>query len=260
MTRGGTGNTRRAARSLIPARHRPAVTGAIRSLRYRGASVHCPCCGGDFSRFISHRGRSYAKCPRCGALERHRLLLLFLRERTDIFSSELAMLHIAPEHALQQTLRRQPNLRYLSTDLDSPLAMEQADLLDLPYADARFDVVMCNHVLEHVEDDRLALREIQRVLRPGGRAILMSPIDENLTDTLEDPSVTSPAERDRVFGQSDHMRRYGRDFAERVAAESFGVTTVGHLAEIDSESVQRMGLKRDSDLFQQDAIFVCVKI
>jgi len=232
----------------------------IRSLGHRGSAVHCPCCGHDFSRFIPHRGRPYAKCPRCGALERHRLLVLFLRERTDLFSGDLAMLHVAPEHALQQTLRRQANLRYLSVDLDSPLAMEHADLLELPYPDARFDIVMCNHVLEHVDDDRRALREIRRVLRDGGRAIIMSPIDEKRSDTLEDPRVTSPAERYRVFGQSDHLRRYGRDFGDRVAAVGFGVTVVRYLEEIEPEQVTRLGLRRDSELFQRDDVFMCDKM
>jgi SAM-dependent methyltransferase len=250
---------RRTVRALVPIRHRPAIAGAIRSFRYRGASVHCPCCDGDFSRFIPHRGRPYAKCPRCGALERHRLLLLFLRERTDIFSGDLAMLHVAPEHALQQRLRRLGNLRYLSVDLDSPLAMEHADLLDLPYAEARFDLVMCNHVLEHVDDDRKALREITRVLRPGGQAVIMSPIDEDRTETLEDERVISPEERHRVFGQSDHLRRYGRDFAERVATEGFAVSKVSYLEQIDPDTTNRLGLRRDSDLFQQDEIFICVK-
>jgi SAM-dependent methyltransferase len=253
------GVARRAMRALAPGRYRPRIVGAIRSIGHRGDAVRCPCCDGDFNRFIPHRGRPYAKCPGCGALERHRLLLLFLRERTDFFSSRLAMLHIAPEHALQRRLRSQTNLRYLSVDLDSPLAMEHADLLQLPYADSRFDVVMCNHVLEHVSDDRRALGEIHRVLRPGGRAILMSPIDQNRADTLEDPSVTAPAERHRVFGQSDHIRRYGRDFGERVATEGFTVTTVPYLDECDLEETTRLGLRRESSLFQRDDIFVCVK-
>jgi SAM-dependent methyltransferase len=236
------------------------IAGVVRSLGYRGTDVHCPCCGGDFSRFRPHRGRPDAKCPRCGALERHRLLQLFLGERTDILSRELTMLHVAPEHALQERLRRQPGLSYLSVDLDSPLAMEHADLLQLPYEDGRFDVVMCNHVLEHVSDDGRALAEIWRVLRSeGGRAIIMSPIDENRSDTLEDPSVTSPAERDRVFGQSDHLRRYGRDFAGRVAAAGFVVGTARYIDEIDPAEVARLGLRRESELFQHDDIFTCVK-
>jgi SAM-dependent methyltransferase len=185
--------------------------------------------------------------------------MLFLDERTQLFSRPMAMLHVAPEHALAKRLRDQPNLRYLSVDLDSPLAMEHADLLELPYRDAQFDVVMCNHVLEHVSDDRLALREIHRVLRPGGEAIVMSPIDQDRADTLEDPSVVTPAERHSVFGQSDHLRRYGRDFGERFAMEGFTVRTVCYLDELDPEQVTRLGLRRTSELFQRDDIFIGVK-
>jgi SAM-dependent methyltransferase len=221
--------------------------------------VHCPCCDGDFSRFIPHRGRQFARCPRCGALERHRLLWLYLHQRTDIFTRNIALLHVAPESALQQRLRRLTNVDYRSVDLDSPLAMDHADLLNLPYPDSSFDVVMCNHVLEHVDDDRRALREIRRVLRPRGTAILMSPIDERLSATIEDPAVTSAEERHRVFGQSDHVRRYGRDFAQRVEAESFAVASIRYLDECDQLEVDRLGLRRDGGPFQRDEIFVCVR-
>jgi SAM-dependent methyltransferase len=250
---------RRVMRTLVPAQHRPAVAGAIRSLRYRGSQVHCPCCNGNFTRFIPFADRPHAQCPRCEALERHRLVLLFLGERTDLLPRPCSLLHVAPEYAVQKALRRQRDLRYLSVDLESPLAMDHADLLELPYADSAFDAVLCSHVLEHVEDDHRALLEILRVLRPGGQAIILSPIDQNLAETLEDPAVTAPAERLRVFGQADHLRRYGRDFAERVEAAGFAVTTIQYLESFDAGQIARLGLRRDSDLFQRDDIFLCVK-
>jgi SAM-dependent methyltransferase len=247
----------RLAGSLVPGRIRPELAGALRSLRHRGDAVHCPCCDGDFDRFIAHRGRPFARCPRCGSLERHRLLIDFLREHTDLFTARLSVLHVAPEYALQRRLRALENLSYRSADLDSPLAMDKVDLLDMPYADGSFDVVICNHVLEHVADDRRALRELRRVLAPGGRAILLSPIDEALSATLEDPAVTSPEERDRVYGQSDHMRRYGRDFAARVAAVGFDVEVIAHIEQLDPRKIAREGLRRESELFAQDDVFLC---
>lgn len=248
---------RRVARSLVPARMRPGLFGAVRAARHRGHAVYCPCCGGEFDGFIAHRGVRPGRCPRCGSLERHRLLVDFLRTRTDLFSAPLSMLHIAPEYSLQRRLRRLENLSYRSADLYSPLAMDRVDLLEMPYPDGSFDVVMCNHVLEHVADDRLALGEIRRVLASDGRAIIMSPIDEQLADTLEDPSVTSPLERDRVFGQSDHLRRYGRDFADRVAASGFAVETISHLGTLDAEKIDREGLRGNGKLFPNDDIFIC---
>ena len=247
------------ARTLVPARLRPRLAGAARSIRHRGTAVHCPCCGGSFARFIPHRGRPYAKCPRCGALERHRLLIEFLRRHTDLLVAERSVLHVAPEYALQRQLRRLGNLSYRSADLDSPLAMDRVDLLELPYAEESFDVVICNHVLEHVADDRRALREIDRVLRADGFAIVMSPIDAALGSTLEDPRVRSLAERHRVFGQSDHLRRYGRDFARRVAGEGFDVDTVRYLDELDERQIAREGLRREGGAFAEDDIFMCRK-
>jgi SAM-dependent methyltransferase len=249
--------TRRTVRALIPARRRPQLAGAVRSLRYRGDTVSCPCCGGSFDRFGAHRERPRAKCPRCGSLERHRLLLLFLQQRTDILERPLELLHVAPEHALLLTFSRQPNLRYRTVDLDSPLAQDHADLMALPYPSGRFDVVLCSHVLEHVSDDRLALAEIRRVLAPDGRAVLMGPIDEHRSGTLEDDAVVAAADRARVFGQADHVRRYGRDFGARVAECGFEVETVPYIDELAEADIQRMGLRRESGLFERDDIFIC---
>jgi SAM-dependent methyltransferase len=248
------------ARALVPARLRPQLAGAVRSMQHRGTTVQCPCCGGSFDRFIPHRGRPYAKCPRCGSLERHRLLIGFLRRHTDLLVAEHSVLHVAPEYALQRQLRRLDNLDYRSADLDSPLAMDHVDLLDMPYGDESFDVVICNHVLEHVADDRRALREIGRVLRANGYAIVMSPIDTALDCTLEDPQISSPEERHRVFGQSDHLRRYGTDFARRVADEGFEVETVSYLDESDELQIGREGLRREGGAFAEDDIFVCRKV
>lgn len=248
---------KRMVRALVPDRVRPQLLGAVRSVRHRGHEVSCPCCGGEFGAFIPHRGVTPGRCPRCGSLERHRLLVGFLRERTDLFDAKLSVLHVAPEYALQRSLRDQPNLTYRSADLDSPLAMDKVDLLSMPYEDGSFDVIICNHVLEHVDDDRLALREIARVLAPGGRAIVLSPIDQDLAETLEDPTITDPQERGRVFGQSDHLRRYGRDFAERVAASGYTVETFSYIDELDPSTVARQGLRREARLFRKDDIFIC---
>lgn len=249
---------KRAARALVPPRIRPQLFGVVRSARHHGHRVYCALCEGEFNSFIPHRAITPGRCPRCSSLERHRLLIGFLREHTDLFSARLSVLHIAPEYGLQRRLRKLGNLDYRSADLDSPLAMDKVDILDMPYRDNSFQVVICNHVLEHVADDRRALREIRRVLVPDGRAIITSPIDEELAETLEDSAVTSPEERDLVFGQSDHLRRYGRDFAERIAAEGFVVDAVPYIDQFEPHEIVRQGLRRDeTTLFRDDEIFVC---
>lgn len=251
---------KRALLRLMPGERRHRLLGAVRGRRYSGDAVECPCCGGRFSRFLPHRGRSHAKCPRCGALERHRVLWLFLERETELLRQPGDLLHIAPEYALMRRLREVEGLRYLSGDLDSALADLELDLLDLPFEEASFDFLICNHVLEHVDDDRRAVAEIHRVLRPGGWAILMCPVDGRRARTLEDPTVTTPGERHRVFGQSDHQRLYGRDYADRLAAAGFEVRAERYAEGCDSRSIKRFGLRRESDsAFGEEDVFFCVK-
>lgn len=252
---------RRAVRALVPGHLRPTLAGALRGLRHRGDAVACPCCGRSFDRFIRHRGRPHAKCPGCGALERHRMLWLYLAERTDLMSAPAALLHFAPEYAFERRLRRIPTLRYVTADIDSALAMDKVDIMAMPYADESFDAVLCSHVLEHVDDDRVALAEIRRVLKPGGLALLMTPIDGRVETTLEDPTVTTPAERHRVFGQSDHQRLYGRDFGRRVEAAGFAVRVDRYADDSDPELAARHGLRREDDeAFGDESVFRCVPV
>jgi SAM-dependent methyltransferase len=245
MSVGATpGLAHRAARRVIPAHRRPALVGAVRGAIYRGVALTCPCCGGSFREFRAHRGRAGARCPRCGALERHRALFLWLERSTDLLSAELSVLHVAPEYELQRRLTRLPNLDYLSADLDSPLAMVRTDLTAMEFPDESFDVVLCNHVLEHVDDDKCALREIGRVLRPAGWAVLQVPVEHDREMTFEDPAITTPAGRLRAYGQEDHARAYGRDFPERVRSAGLDVDVVDPSDSLSSEEIRRFGLER----------------
>lgn len=246
---------------LMPGQRRHAMLGAARSIRYRGELVECPCCDSSFSGFLPHRGRSCAKCPRCGSLERHRLLWLFLERETDLFRTPGgALLHIAPEYAFMRRLSRTGGLRYVTGDLDSALASHKLDVMDLPFGAESFDFLMCNHVLEHVEDDRRALTEFNRVLKPGGWAILMCPVDYRREVTLEDPAVVTPEDRHRAYGQSDHVRLYGRDYPDRLAAAGFSVRSARYLESFDEDSIERFGLRREQDdAFGTEEVFQCVK-
>jgi SAM-dependent methyltransferase len=251
---------KRALLKLMPGRRRQVLLGTLRSARHRGDRVECPCCSGTFSRFLPHRGRSHAKCPRCGSLERHRVLWLFLERETDLFVGPGALLHIAPEYAFLRRLSQRRELDYVTGDFDSALAAHRLDVMDLPFAAESFDFLLCNHVLEHVRDDRLALAEINRVLKPGGWAVLMCPVDQRQPETLEDPRVVTPEERHRVFGQSDHVRLYGRDYPERLASAGFEVRADPYLDCFDEETIVRLGLRREEDVaFGGEAVFLCTK-
>jgi SAM-dependent methyltransferase len=157
------------------------------------------------------------------------------------------MLHVAPEPALSARLRRLPNLNYLSADLFDPKAMVKMDITDIRYPEHSFDLIYCSHVLEHVSDDRKALSEFWRVLKPGGKAILMVPILGEIT--FEDPSITDPVERERAYGQHDHVRSYGRDFAQRVAEAGFEVTLHKPSSLAGETEIERMGLPPEETIF-----------
>ena len=202
------------------AKRGPGLRRTVRRLfgwaRFAGWGVRCPICGRRARRFAPYHGRERAQCVHCRSLERHRALWLWLRRRIP---ADATVLHVAPEEGIAARLRSLP-IDYVSTDLESPLAMRNDDITALPDPDGSFDIVICNHVLEHIPDDRSAMREIYRVLRPGGFAVLQHPIAPQ-PETFEDPSVTSPDERLRLFGQHDHVRVYGWDFVERLREAGF---------------------------------------
>lgn len=215
----------------------------------------CPCCNTRCEQFrpFGLTPRPNAMCPHCGALERHRLLWLYFRDRTRLFEgTPLSVLHVAPEAVFRDAFRQLPHLAYVSAGLESPPADERIDIMDIPRPAATFDVIICNHVLEHVADDQRAMRELHRVLRPGGWAVLQSPMDSRLAATLEDPSVIDPRERQRLFGQHDHVRLYGRDYGDRLREAGFTVKVDRFFADLSDEVVRRHALL-DED------IYVCEK-
>lgn len=181
--------------------------------------LECPICGTRAARFLRFGldRRRNAMCPVCGSVERHRFLWLYLTARTDLLTGRHRVLHAAPEAWLEQRLRRLPNLSYRSVDLFNPFADVRADLTALPFADAGFDWVLASHVLEHIADDGAAIAELARVLRPGGRAVIMVPFDAE-GPTRDGAGIADPVERMRRFGHPYHHRVNGRDFAGRLVA------------------------------------------
>ena len=212
---------------------------AYRRWRTRGDRYECPLCGAHLKtlwpRGLSHPVlaqydiigggyREHASCPICGSTERERLVYLYLRERSTLWGRPARVLHVAPEPQLGRMLQSLPQVQYVSADLYEEDVMVKMDITDIQYPDASFDVIICNHVLEHVLDDTRAMRELYRVLKPGGWAILQTPYSENIAVSIEDPTLTSPAERARVFGQEDHVRIYAReDYLSRLQDAGFRV-------------------------------------
>lgn len=204
----------------------------IMGLWYIGKGKECPLCGCRRRKFLPYgyvTQRENALCPNCLALERHRTLWLWLLRESDIGRGAVALprlLHVAPEVALMRKFHKiyaaQP-ADYVTADLESPLADLHFDIQHIPLEDESFDAVICNHIMEHVEDDRQAMREILRIMRKGGWGVILSPVDLQRDKTFEDDTITDEAERTRIFGQYDHRRIYGRDYAERLREAGFEV-------------------------------------
>ncbi len=218
------------------------------SVLFRGRKVECPVCGGSFSRFLPYgynNVRQGVLCPGCFSLERHRLLWLFLKNKTGFFTDSLKVLHIAPEQCFYHRFRKMKNIIYTTADLNSPLADIKLDVQKMPIDENTFDIVICNHVLEHVPDDRKAMREILRVLKPGGFAILQVPMDMTLETTYENPDIITPEEREIHFRQKDHLRLYGRDYLQRIEECGFYVRDGNYLEQLDDAVIQKYRLPSD---------------
>lgn len=207
----------------VPRKYLQRVGGAglkILSVFYIGSAVKCPVCNRSFQKFLPYgriNPRQNALCPNCLSLERHRLIWLYLQEKTNFFKSKLNILHIAPEACFIHRFEKIHGDQYITADIESPLAKVKMDIHEIPFNENKFDVVLCNHVLEHVRDDIHAMREINRVLKPGGFAILQVPFFNPVPAvTFEDNSVTDPREREKIFGQDDHVRKYGTDYPQRI--------------------------------------------
>lgn len=179
-------------------------------------------------------------------MERHRFIWRYLRT-TDFFQPGKKVLHIAPESCFRRRMEQAIGPSYIAADLSSPLAMVHLDVQRLPWPDQTFDIVYCSHVLEHVTDDRLAMRELRRVLKPDGWGLILVPIIA--TTTFEDPSVVDPEERLRLFGQKDHVRRYGPDYVDRLREAGFAVQTVSATDLFSDADATRLGVAWGGSLY-----------
>ena len=209
---------------------------------YGGEGCSCTYCGKSYRKFlhqgvraevfkkyrISGAGRmKNVRCPNCGSNQRMRLLHLFFELRTDIYDRDVRILHVVPKKDLARVFLAHDNIDYTCGALFPERLAEfdavKVDITDIPFPDADFDVVICNHVLEHVPDDKTAMGELFRVVKPGGFAVLQVPLALNLETTLEDPAVIEEKDRKRVYGQKDHVRLYGLDYFHKLENAGFRV-------------------------------------
>ncbi len=223
-------------------------------LMYRGNQVECPVCGKSYRKFLSYGSavahREGVLCPGDLTLERHRLMWLYLRDFSDFFTAtKLKVLHMAPEQCFLDKFKAQVNLDYLTADIESPIADMHFDLHQIPLEDNQFDVVFCNHVMEHVDDPLQCMKELYRVMKPGGWAILQVPQDFSRETTYEDPNITSPEDREKHFWQKDHVRLFGKDYPDYLRKAGYEVEEFYPKEKLGAELFERYRLQPSEVLY-----------
>lgn len=241
----------------IPRKYLQRISGPglkLAGLFLRGRSVTCPICSRSFSKFLPYgriNPRQNALCPNCLSLERHRLMWLYLKEKTTFFKGKQAVLHIAPEGCFIRRFEDLHQEKYITADIESPLAKVKTDIHHMPFESNSFHVVLCNHVLEHVADDIQAIKEITRVLKPGGFAILQVPFFHPVPEkTFSDLSVTDRKTREKLFGQDDHVRRYGKDYSKRILEGGLHPVEDDFVNTLSAEQRKRYGLAEGEIIFK----------
>lgn len=234
--------------NLIPRPWLIRLSYAIRPLLVlflKGDNYTDPIDGKSYRKLLPYgygKTRQNVLSPSTLSLERHRLMWLYLQNETSFFSQPLKVLHIAPEQCFYQRFRKQKNLDYTTLDIASPLADIKADIRDLPIKNEEYDVIFCNHVLEHIVEDTLAMSELYRVMKKGGWGIFQVPMKYELKKTYEDFSIVSAEERKKHFGQYDHVRWYGLDYFDRLEQAGFRVNRESYIRKLNPEQIKRFAL------------------
>jgi SAM-dependent methyltransferase len=241
---------------FVPRKYLQQVGGTgvkILGLFYRGTGVTCPICETNYRKLLPYgriTPRENALCPTCLSLERHRLIWLYLKEKTNFFTTKKDILHVAPEDCYIKRFESIHGDGYITADIESPWAKVKMDIHQIPFEANRFNMVLCNHVLEHVQDDIQAMREIHRVLKPGGFAILQVPFFSPVGDaTFEDASITDKREREKIFGQDDHVRKYGLDYTQRIAQSGLKPVEENFAFTLTPEQLKKYGLGKGEIIY-----------
>lgn len=227
-------------------------------LLFRGKKVQCTVCEKQFSKFLPYGSkvarRENVLCPNCLTLERHRWMWIYLKERSDFFTGKHKVLHIAPEQCFHKRFKKLKNLEYTTGDLVSPIADYHFDLHKIPFDESTYNIIFCNHVLEHVADEMQCMRELFRVMAPGGWGIFQVPLDYTREETYQDDSIQSPEDREKHYWQKDHVRLFGRDFPKKLSAAGFTVDEVLPSDLLSKEDIARFRLQ------EGEVLYICNKI
>jgi SAM-dependent methyltransferase len=227
-------------------------------LKYMGDIVLCPCCKSTFREFapIGGNRRKNARCPKCESLERHRLLWLYFENKTNLYKTPLKVLHVAPETVFFNLFKKHKNIDYHPGDIYNnlyPKGTVYLDILNHNLPDNSFDVIICNHVFQYIEDDKKAMQNIYKLMKPGGWGIMQVPINTQSTKTHEDSSITDPLEREKIFGLKEHVRYYSYDYADKLRDAGFTVKVDDYSAEFSEEDNYKYGF------WKGDAVYFCTK-
>tara|TARA_R110002012_G_scaffold321969_1_gene552885 strand:- start:20828 stop:21523 length:696 start_codon:yes stop_codon:yes gene_type:complete len=221
---------------------RPVIAAFLKGSKYTD-----PIDGKNFKMFLPYgygNQRNNVLSPSTLSLERHRLLWLFLQNETDFFTAKKRVLHFAPEQCFLKRFKNLKNIDYTTTDLESPIADVKADICNLPFEDNSYDIILCNHVLEHIPEDTKAMQELYRVMKPGGYGVFQIPQDLTRDITFEDDSITDKKERAAIFGQYDHVRIYGRDYFNKLRSIGFKVEEIDYTATLSDTDIERYCLAK----------------
>lgn len=218
---------------------------------YLGNKVECPICGKHYRKFLPY-GNSGAEnrlCPNCLSLERHRLMWIYLKNHSDFFTKNYNFLHFAPEQPFLKRFKKLTNLNYTTADIVSPLADIHIDIMDTKLESNCYDLIFANHVLEHVPNDISAMKELYRIMKNGAWAILQVPINNKAQSTDEDINITDPHERERRFGQYDHVRYHGLDYPKRLEQAGFKVDEFSVKEKFSAQQIEKMRLDKNEILY-----------
>lgn len=235
-----------------------AVRLEILKIKLAGKEVICSCCNKEFKHFATFGNdkRPNAWCPNCESLERHRLLWMYFKNKTNLYTQPIKLLHVAPETIFLKLFKTQKNLDYHPVDIFPELYPKPTTYLNILNHDIpnnSFDVIICNHVFQYIEDDKKAMSSIFNLLKPGGWSILQVPINTKRRLTYEDPTIVDPLEREKAFGLKEHVRYYSYDYGDRLKEAGFTVLVDDYSKEFTDEEIYKYGF------FKGDAIYYCTK-
>lgn len=244
-------------KSLLSEATRNKIRIAIKKMlspMYYGGRYECNCCNNSFRKMLPKAGRLNAECPNCGSLERTRLLLHYLTNETSIFKENMKVLHFAPEPSLYAIIKK-TNSEYIDADIHPAYAHFIIDITDIPYPDDYFDLIICSHVVAHVENEKSAFSEMKRVLAPKGKAIILTIINPESFETIDHEWINTPELRKKHYGESDCLRLHGGDFKNRLIEAGFKVNQVDYRLKLGPELMDKNVLGEGP----REWIFECIK-